>query len=395
MRKCKNGIWIIIMVMMLMAPLSLAKDSSPITPVEASTTIIDLIPQEIAIAQNPFITVSFDDLEITNYNSLAIIEKIQNGIIRGETVIEQLNDLYNPGIQIKAAETMDDTWVPIKEKTSLVVGDILVSDDFSQSGIWVNTNQVYSLIDKTIILPSKFNYYNKALHTKNLALSKANVPANTDNISEVPLDPPAVSDTVPPEVTTEAPAALIPSDANLVIGGEENLVASDISGTSENISPGNTPEPITEPTSEPITAAPAETPVIANEPLVISAAPQEPYFSLAFNDKDFSSYSPLQVLTKIKNGSIAGQDAFDQLKSVYNQGIEFVEKKAIDDGWDLISADVRFIPGDILVSADFSKIGIWINRDDVYCLTDQTIQIPTEFTYYNQAFQTKTIHEVW
>jgi len=65
--------------------------------------------------------------------------------------------------------------------------------------------------------------------------------------------------------------------------------------------------------------------------------------------------------------------------------------------WGLFYAysDTMLILGDILVTEDFSKVGISIGKDAVFCLNDGTTTVPSAFKYYSKAFQTKTLEQVW
>lgn len=361
MKKRTAYIGAMIIVLMLMTPLAIAGntteessepiiwdnilgESSAVNPIDSNNTTDELIVPDTGEDQSSFFTISLSDTQILAYSPLSISEKIQNGTIKGETIIEQLNDLYNPGIQIKLTETIDYTWVLVNEESGLAMGDILVSEDFSRVGICLKKDQVYSITDQTTMLTSAFTYYNQALHTKNLTVVYG------QDIT----DDSVVTENKSPEGTVVLPTDIVPVNPSQTINGPLILQMS---------------------------AIPIE--------------PQGPYFTLVFDDKDFRSYSPLQVYEQIQNSSIPGQNIIEKLKALYYQGIEVAAAQTIDNNWQIIGEETRFILGDILVSENFSKIGIWIGKDEVYCLTDQTIQLPAEFTYYNLAFQSKTIQEVW
>ncbi len=128
---------------------------------------------------------------------------------------------------------------------------------------------------------------------------------------------------------------------------------------------------------------------------MVGTKPEGQYFTVAFSDLEFLGYSPLQVYEQIQNGSFQGEVVIEQLNNLYNPGIEITAVEAVDDTWSSISEETSFILGDILVNEDFSDIGIFMGKDQVYSLSDQSYQMPAEFVYYNQAFHIKTIQEVW
>lgn len=413
MRKVTICAWVLLMALMLMVPLAIAEDSSqpvvdnsitienPADENQTGSSIEEVIP-EIAEESSLFFTVNFDE-ELDSYDPQAILEQIKDGNIEGDTLLEKIKELYKPDIDFDLADSMNDSWVLIDEDTTFAVGDILVSEDFLEVGVYVADEEVYELDSEKVQTPADYEYYNRDLHEVNydFALAADNnepeadadldgseVTINTESdesLPEIENDPsintPAETEESTIDPTVEEPATEEPMT-------EEPTVEEIIDPAADT-----TVEPATEPTIE---AAALTTPVV--EPLPdppVPAVISLPYFSVILHDEDFRSYCPLNVSEQIDKGELAGATLIEQLQGLYAKGIEFAASDSVDSGWEQISDDTRYILADILVSADFSKVGIWINKDQIFCLNDQTLCTPDEFMYYNRAFQSKTIQEVW
>ncbi len=209
MRKVTICAWVLLMALMLMVPLAIAEDSSqpvvdnPITienPANENQTggIEEVIP-EVAEESSLYYNVKLD-AELDFYDPLTIVNQIEDGNIDGDTLLEKLNDLYSPDVEVVLAENMDNSWVLIDEDTTFAVGDILVSEDFTQIGIWVADNEVYDLSSGTVKTPADYFYYNQPLHDVNydnaISLDKTG-----DDIIPAEGEGPSVSgsDTITPE----------------------------------------------------------------------------------------------------------------------------------------------------------------------------------------------------
>lgn len=411
MRKVTICAWVLLMALMLMVPLAIAEDSgqpvvdNPVTietPADENQTgssIEEVIP-EIAEESSLFFTVNLD-AELNSYAPQAILEQIKDGNIEGDTLLEKINELYKPNIDFDLADSMDDSWVLIDEDTTFAVGDILVSEDFAEVGILVAEDEVYDLDSETVQTPADYEYYNRDLHEVNydFALAAANnepeadvdldgseVIINTESDESLPEieNDPSINTPAETEEPTIDPTVEEPATEEPIV--EEPAIEEIIDPAADT-----TVEPAIEPTAE---AAAVTTPVV--EPLPEpTAVPSLPYFSVVLHDEDFRSYCPMNVSGQIEDGEFAGATLIEQLQGLYAKGIEFVASDSVDSGWEEIGDDTRYILADILVNADFSKVGIWINKDQVFCLNDQTVYTPSEFMYYNRAFQSKTIQEVW
>lgn len=108
----------------------------------------------------------FSIIKNSNYNPVEVHHRLNSLQETSTSLIEQLNSLYSPWLSFKEAQTIDDDWEAIDNNSRLMLGDILVSEDFSQVGIYIKRGCVFCLSDHATVPLSEFKYFNNQLHMK-------------------------------------------------------------------------------------------------------------------------------------------------------------------------------------------------------------------------------------
>ena len=123
--------------------------------------------------------------------------------------------------------------------------------------------------------------------------------------------------------------------------------------------------------------------------------PAAKYFSFVCSDAEFKEYNPISVCKKVYDLNDISVPVITRLNELYSPYLTVSESQTVEPSWSEITSASFFIPGDLLVSDDFSIVGIYIGKDQVFCLHDGEIDLPAKYKYFNKDFQTKTIKTVW